>query len=468
MKLLDLIKENQALTFNDLKQNRVFQFDEMLYKVPDLPEYKFLIFHYSNNSIESLMAFFSYWSYENTVITLLSDSISLELKKNLEELYNPLYISDQTREIIPDYGDVSKNLPFKLFKSLTAKECSIAAEIKLLLSTSGTTGSPKLVKLSEQNVVENALSIIDYLPIKPTDRTPLNLPIHYSYGLSVLTSNAIAGGIIYTSVDDILKQSFWETFQKLEFTSIAGVPFVYEMLARIGFLNKELACLRYFTQAGGRLNEDLIEKFYYFSVKNESKFYVMYGQTEATARMSYLPPDQIVEKSGSIGRPIKNGTFIIDPETNELCYKGPNVFGGYCETHFDLNTYVQPEWLKTGDLGRIDKDGFIYITGRLKRFAKIAGYRVNLDELENLLKGHFHLTNLACINFLDKKILLFITNDRANDTELLLEYIRDQFGIHHTLIKVEIIDEIPYTLNGKVNYQQLQSNAVEPNVNRIG
>lgn len=455
MKLLDLIYANQSLSFFDLKEDKEFVINELIEKIPVQSTDRFLVFIYADNSIATVAALFSYWNVEQAAIALFSETLDESLKTSLEQQYQPMFIVDKTRQGINAYKVVERKSLFQLFASTKEISYPIDREIKLLLSTSGTTGSPKLVKLSEKNVVENALSIIDYLPIESTDQTPLNLPIHYSYGFSVLTTNAIKGGRIFTSVDDLLKRSYWDTFKHHKFTSIAGVPFVYEMLNRLGFYKYELPSLRYFTQAGGRLNPDLIDKFYQYSTESNSRFFVMYGQTEATARMSYLLPADQVLKRGSVGKPVKNGTFMLDEHTGELLYSGPNVFGGYAVNKDDLASYEQPLWLRTGDVAKMDSDGYYFIVGRMKRFAKIAGNRVNLDELESHLKPELKSTDLACLNIDDKKIAVFLKNNADIVTDNLVEFLRDKFAIHHSLVQIVFIDELPLTANGKVDLQYL-------------
>lgn len=455
MKLLDLIYANRSLSFFDLKEEKEFTINELIEEIPVKSTNRFLVFIYTDNSIASIAALFSYWNIEQAAIALFSEALAESLKTSLEQQYQPMFIVDKTRQYINDYQAIDRYSLFQSFVSTKEINHPIDDQIKLLLSTSGTTGSPKLVKLSEKNVVENALSIIDYLPIENTDQTPLNLPIHYSYGFSVLTTNAIKGGRIFTSVDDLLKRTYWDTFKHYKFTSIAGVPFVYEMLNRLGFYKYELPSLRYFTQAGGRLNPDLIDKFYQYSLANNSRFWVMYGQTEATARISFLPPADQEMKRGSIGKPVKNGTFMLDEHTGELLYSGPNVFGGYAESKDDLANYEQPLWLRTGDVAKMDNDGYYFIIGRLKRFAKIAGNRVNLDELEAHLKQDLKNAELACLNIDDKKVAVFLKNNIEAVTENLIEFLRDKFAIHHSLIQIVYIDELPLTANGKVDLQYL-------------
>jgi long-chain acyl-CoA synthetase len=449
MKLTETVRQNISLRFIDDQNGNEFTFDQL----PQLSfqaDSKKLVFLYLDNSLNSISVF---WSLIGTkhCAALLSPTLNSHFKDELETLYQPAFIYDPTRAEIKGYG-VSEENGLLFFTSEKQSWVEIYPDIKLLLSTSGTTGSPKFVKLSENNLLQNALSITDYLPIKPDDVTPLNLSIFYSYGLSILTSNCIKGGKIVCSNDDVLKKSFWEKFTQYGYTSIAGVPFVYEMLDRIGFTKKAYPSLRYFTQAGGKLQDNLVKKLSDYATINSIRFYVMYGQTEATARMSYLPPESLQDKIGSIGIPIKNGKFSIDPENEELCYSGPNVYGGYVTKPQDLSIYQQPAKLNTGDMARVDGDGFYYITGRLKRFVKLFGNRINLDEVEALVSKHLQVT-AKCVGLNDKKLLVFLNSDaKSKETA---EFIAMELKLHPTVIQVIVLQEMPLTANGKIDYNQL-------------
>lgn len=426
-----------------------------VYTIKDLPSLtldgeRSLVFAYLDNSVASIAALWSAMRSRHA-IALLAPELNPHFKDELEQLYKPLFVIDQKRTVIDGYSLQQEN-GLLYFKKEEVAPISIHPEVKLLISTSGTTGSPKFVKLSEQNLIANALSICDYLPIQREDVTPLNLPIYYSYGLSVLTSNSIKGGKIICSNDDLLKKDFWEKFARYGYTSFAGVPFVYEMLDRIGFTNKDYPSLRYFTQAGGKLHDPLVKKFASYAIARGIRFYVMYGQTEATARMSYLPPERTLEKVGSIGKPIKDGKFIIDEETSELCYKGPNVFGGYVTGPSELATYERTGLLRTGDMAR-EEDGFYYITGRLKRMAKIFGNRVNLDEVESLLAKELQVQG-RCVGYQDKQLLIFVTDGQL-DLRKLAQDVSAALTLHITAIRPVKVDEIPLTVNGKVNYTAL-------------
>lgn len=323
----------------------------------------------------------------------------------------------------------------------------------MLLSTSGTTGSPKLVKLSEINLLANAESISSFLPILKTDRVPLNLPVHYSYGLSVLTSNAMVGATVYSGSLDIVSKDFWDNFLTYQYTSLAGVPYVYEILDRIGFTKMNLDSLRYFTQAGGKLRDELVQKFGIYAKQHGKLFYVMYGQTEATARMSYLQPEDLLDHIGSIGKPISGGRFKLHPDTSELLYEGPNVFGGYCDSLEDLATFEILGTLNTGDLANVDDKGFYYITGRSKRIVKVYGNRINLDELESALSKHFK-DLFYCVGWQDKFILIFSTNPNTDKREIVF-WLSQEYKLHTSLFKVKSITSIPQTANGKVDFNSL-------------
>ncbi len=406
-----------------------------------------LAFLYVDNSIHSLHHFFR-WYQSGAALALLPKSLSKTQKNTLEDSYSPVIIYDESRLEIN--GWQQQDSYFLQKENATA----VHPAIKILVSTSGSTGSPKLVKLSEENLLANARSILQYLPINEKDTAPLNLPVYYSYGLSVLTTHALAGATVVCGLPDMVQKAFWEAWEYYEFTSLAGVPFTYEILNRLGVFTKHFPTLKYFTQAGGRLQNELVKKAAMYAQKNNSTFFIMYGQTEATARMAYLPPNQALYKSGSIGMAIPGGQFKIDNATAELLYTGPNVFGGYAETAADLLTYEQIQPLHTGDLARMDEDGYLYITGRSKRFIKLYGNRMSLDEIETLLH-HFALQQVACTGIRDKFLLISFTEPA--DRNAIAVYLFSQLGIHPTAIKWNPLPALPLTANGKWDYPKIAS-----------
>lgn len=449
MNLIEKIRANTSFQILDEASGLRYSYDD-LPNISWVNESRALVFCYLDNSFRSI-SFLLKALEGNHVLVLLSLTLPANLKELLEQNYAPNYIFDTTRPKIAGYKEVEA----ALYNKMIDKHHDLHAELKVLLSTSGTTGSPKLVKLSDINLLSNAEAIAHYLPISNIDTVPLNLPVHYSYGLSVLTSNAISGAKVCVGSLDVMSKGFWENFQKYQYVTLAGVPYVYEMLDRIGFTKMQLPSLRYFTQAGGRLRDDLVSKYADFAKEHGKLFYVMYGQTEATARMSYLHPDDLLSHIGSIGKPIPGGRFELNEETSELHYEGSNVYGGYAECVEDLRTFKSPALLSTGDLARVDEQGFYYITGRSKRFVKIFGNRINLDELEAALSKRFGAF-YPCLGWQDKAVLVYSTNANEEPSKIV-SWLNGEYKLHPTSFKLRTIDAIPLTANGKPDYKLLLS-----------
>ena len=454
MSLYGLIARNQHLRYLDAVTGESYTLPDLMKDVWDITDRPALAFLYLDNSIASVKMLLQCLNSRLT-LALLSPKLHIDYKQHLEEVYAPYYIYDVTRTAIPGW-DLQDNM---LFCAKQGIRNVIHPDIKLLLSTSGTTGSPKFVKLSQDNLVQNALSILDYLPVNNKDVTPLNLPLFYSYGLSVFTTNSIAGGQIVCGNRDVVQKEFWEDMERYGYTSVAGVPYVYEMLHRIGFNRKEYPSLRYMTQAGGKLNGTLIQSFGEYLTDRNKQFFVMYGQTEATARMAYMPPQDLLTKNGAIGMPIKGGQFTLAPDTNELLYSGPNVFGGYATSAVDLATFERLPVLHTGDVARCDEDGYYYITGRLKRFVKLFGTRINLDEVETILKQEMQGETFACIGVEDKHLLVLHRQAGLEDN-YIRSLLAKKLGLHPTAFKVQKIEVFPLTPNGKLDYTAMQQTTI--------
>jgi acyl-CoA synthetase (AMP-forming)/AMP-acid ligase II len=343
------------------------------------------------------------------------------------------------------------------------RPAGINPNLTLLLSTSGSTGSPKMVRLTGDNVDANASSIAEYLRLDAEERPITALPMHYSFGLSIINSHLRVGATLLMTGDSIITRGFWDFFTTQRATSFSGVPYTYEILRRIKFFDKELPSLQTLTQAGGKLTPVFAQEFAEFAQKREIDFYIMYGQTEATARISYLPPREAVRKYKSIGIAIPHGTLsviaddgkVIDrPEVDgELVYRGPNVMMGYAEGEADLSRGDELHGeLRTGDLAHFDADGYFYITGRLKRFIKIYGNRVNLDEIEHWLKS---LSYIAVCGGRDD-LLCVATTDRGKSAEIAGR-ITSTYGFHHSVIRVIEVGEILKNSSGKIQYDKMFS-----------
>jgi acyl-CoA synthetase (AMP-forming)/AMP-acid ligase II len=329
---------------------------------------------------------------------------------------------------------------------------AIHPDLAVLLSTSGSTGSPKAVRLSYANLQANARSIAEYLELKPGDRAITTLPFSYSYGLSVINSHLLAGASVVLTDAGLTSREFWTQFQTHTVTSFAGVPFTYQMLQRLNPEKLPLDSLDTLTQAGGKLTPALTEYFCGLAKRRGWRFFVMYGQTEATARISYVPPRALARKIGSIGIPIPGGSMSIAAD-GELVFAGPNVMMGYADSKDDLAKGDELHGiLHTGDLASQDADGYFFLKGRLKRFVKVHGNRVALDALESALEDAIHAPVAVTGN--DEKIaihtLMHVSEDAVRQT------IRDLFGFHGSTYTITLMAELPMTASGKKDYGRLQ------------
>jgi acyl-CoA synthetase (AMP-forming)/AMP-acid ligase II len=278
-------------------------------------------------------------------------------------------------------------------------------ELALLLTTSGSTGSPKLVRLSHDNLDSNAAAIAESLGVRRTDRAITSLPLHYCYGLSVVHSHLSAGAAVVLTDLSVVDPCFWTLFDEVGATTLAGVPHSFDLLDRSGFAEQAHPSLRVVTQAGGRLAPDTVQRYAALGRERGWDLFVMYGQTEATARMAVLPPDLLEARPETVGRPVPGGSFRLDPLSEidcglgELVYSGPNVMLGYAESVLDLSRGREVHELRTGDLARLGPDGLVEIVGRRSRFAKVVGLRIDLDQVERDLLASGHQTH--CVDLGD-------------------------------------------------------------------
>lgn len=332
-------------------------------------------------------------------------------------------------------------------------------DLAMLASTSGSTGSPKLVRLSRDNLLSNAVAIGDYLNLGTVDRAITTLPLHYCYGLSVVNSHLVAGASVVLSERSVADEDFWNEFVRTGATSFAGVPYTFELLEASGFADQDLGALRYITQAGGRLDPDRVRHFARLGLERGFDFVVMYGQTEATARMAYLPPQLAEQCAGAIGIPIPGGRFTIDAPAGEavgeLVYEGPNVMMGYAEHPADFELGPTTSELRTGDLARRRDDGLFEIVGRSNRFAKIFGLRIDLDRVERLLADEG--MQARAVNH-DECLTLFVLAERL--VAPVRRRVAELTGLPERVIRCHAIAEFPRTSSGKPDSAALLRHAV--------
>lgn len=329
-------------------------------------------------------------------------------------------------------------------------------DLAILLSTSGTTGDPKLVRLSKNNISSNARSISEYLGIQESDVAATTLPLFYSYGLSVLNSYLQSGATVFVTELAVSEGLFWDQSRSIGVTSLAMVPHQFGVLQSAGFDGSELPTLRYITQAGGRLDKSLVEKFHRFGEKNRWDFYIMYGQTEASPRIAYVPPDKLPDASDTIGIAVPGGKLTVLDDVGEsdiagakgeLIYRGPNVMMGYATEENHLSEAATTDKLMTGDIAEVTSDGLFRIIGRAKRFIKILGKRISLDQVESFL-AESGVKCVAAGN--DSKLVLLVS---SGDLSYAKNQVCFKFSLPVRGVIVEPIDSIPLLPSGKIDYR---------------
>jgi acyl-CoA synthetase (AMP-forming)/AMP-acid ligase II len=303
-----------------------------------------------------------------------------------------------------------------------------------LLTTSGSTGSPKLVRLTLANVLANAHSIVSYLDIQPGERSIQSLPMQYSYGLSLINSHLVAGATVVLTRHSFLRPEFWAAFDHTACTSFAGVPYIYETLYRLRFDPRRHVSLRTMTQAGGALRHDIIQSFYERTRAAGSRFFVMYGQTEATARISYVPCECLGKKIGSVGIAIPHGYLALAPledsQLQELLYSGPNVMMGYADSVADLSAGdALGGTLHTGDLARQDVE----------------------HHLETRYPIH------AAVLDREGQLLVYAAALEQVDWKDITHYLVQWLSVPPKSVTVVTMAELPLTVSGKKDYKALVS-----------
>lgn len=412
-----------------------------------MSEGKQLLLIETRNEIECIIGYLAALRRGDAVM-LMDAELDGEMKRRLIESYQPDLLWKRDVE------------GYRLEKRHKA-EGNLHEALALLLSTSGSTGSPKCVRLTAKNVASNADAIAEYLALTKDEVAVTLLPLHYSFGLSILNSHLSVGAAVVVQDKGVVDREFWHTVAEQKVTSLSGVPFIYETLLKLRFDRMKLPHLRSLTQAGGRLAPGIVEQYASYCEKTGRRFYVMYGQTEATARISRLLPEKAYRKPTSIGGPIPGGAMMLRDDNGrtidtpgqegELVYSGPNVMMGYAHGREDLHRGDELNGtLYTGDVARFDEEGDFYIVGRMKRFVKLFGRRFSLDETESYLQTMG--IKAACGGTDDH---LAIAIEGVCDTEKLRDHLSSRFRVNRTAIYIETLPELPRNPNGKIDYGTL-------------
>jgi len=422
-----------------------------------LPAEKQLIALLCTNSTHCLAGYLAALKGKHPVL-LLDGRAKPELVFPLLQTYQPNYVwkPEHWGKSDTPLGHHYSLMPF------FEESHNLHPDLAVLLTTSGSTGSPKLVRLSFDNIQENAESIAEYLDLTNEERPITTLPMFYSYGLSVINSHLHRGGCILMTDKSIMTKEFWQFANDWEATSFAGVPYTYDMVKRMDLLKFLPKSVHTLTQAGGKLSEENVVWLGNFAKETERRFFVMYGQTEATARMTYLPADLTLAHPSSIGIPIPRGKMSLLDEfgneiktpniVGELIYQGPNVMMGYAENIEDLAKPDELEGvLETGDMGYFNSDGLFFIAGRKKRFIKLFGTRVGLDEVEQTLLAQ----GLQCaVSGKDNLLVIAYLNTDKLESDVRKE-IAKQFNFAISAIQVFRVESFALSAAGKPLYAEI-------------
>lgn len=395
---------------------------------------------------------------------MVSAALPEDMRRQIMNTYRPGQVF-APRALMGDYSHMRELRTVDNYVLLTtsyAEPYPVNPALGQMLTTSGSTGSVKFVRQSWDNIRCNARIIADHLGMTAAERTITALPMHYTYGLSIICASLTVGAEMIVTGMGVMDEEFWDLFENEHVTAFHSVSNTYDMLCRMDIFSEDFPDLRLMTQAGSKLDRELHRVLAQYARDTGKRFMAMYGQSEATAAISYLPAEKALDKIGSVGVAVPGGEIkLIDADGNpvegahvpgELIYRGKNVALGYATHGEDL--IRGDDWhgeLNTGDVAERDEDGFLYITGRLKRFIKMAGHRISLDEIDERVMDDIHI---RCVSSgLDDHLVIFVLSDE--DKEAVRSYVRQKISVVRPSFHVVTIEAFPTNEAGKILYGAL-------------
>lgn len=424
-----------------------------------------LVFIFASNDVPTVLGLFAAW-WARMPVALLDPNLAAEQVEKLIGAYRPdVVLGRDFAEGNPLYRTVSIQHTLGVSSVALARAPRnepINPDLGLLLSTSGSTGSPKFVRLARSAVVANARQIATALSIGPDDVGIGHLPVHYSYGLSVLTSHLCAGASVSLTKAQVTDPRLWKRIAEDHGTHFPGVPFHYTVLDRLGIKRMVPASVLAFTQAGGNLDLATRQRCHQAISERGGRFYVMYGQTEAGPRITTLQSEDFPSHSATVGQALEGGSLSIVDDNGvphppnvdgNVIYQGPNVMMGYAteREHLALADTLDGR-LETGDRGVLSEYGFLTLTGRTQRFAKIAGLRIALDEIEAAVGSSGSVAAVAP----NDKIILYVDKSVVGDVQANVVQLAQRLRLPSTVFVTRTVDAIPLKPSGKVDYLKLE------------
>ena len=426
-----------------------------------LPERE-LVFCLCENRVGALAGFLALYDCKD-VCLLLSAHIDKVLLDVLHETYCPSYYW-MPEAMAGSYGyEVVYGFKGYSLCKTGNKAPEMHLDLSMLMTTSGTTGSPKLVRHKYGNIESNAKNVAKVFGWTSEERGIIDLPMQYTMGLNVINSHLYAGATVLLIEANLMSPKYWNFIKDQKGTNFTGVPFSYEILNRLRFVKMDLPYLTTLAEGGGKLSDSLFATFASYAEEKGKRFFATFGTTETSARLAYLPPECATAHIGSIGKAIpegklvlvdENGQEIIDANVEgELRYEGPNVTMGYGACVEDLKKGDEFCGIyETGDIAKKDADGYFYIVGRKKRFLKLFGLRVSLDQSEKIISENFGGIECACTGD-DNQMLIYITREGLKDE--VNKLISEKTNLMAKSFDVRVIESIPRFESGKINYKAL-------------
>ena len=408
-------------------------------------------------------------SLNDNEIKYIIDSLNIKMiftEDKFSEKINALICDDV--EIFTQHSEC--NFTF-LNENNNCEDIILEEDVAVILFTSGSTGTPKGVMLTHNNLISNTTSIIDYLKLTKGDRVEMVLPFYYCYGTSILHTHFRVGGSIVINNRFMFPQTVLEDINKYNCTGFSGVPSNYQILLRMTDIkHTKLPSLRYITQAGGKLSEIFIKEL--IDTLKGVDIFIMYGQTEATARLSYLPPHLISKKMNSIGKGISGTELVVlnsegmpvkTGEIGEIAARGGNVMKGYFNDIEETQKVIKQGYLYTGDLAKVDDEGYIYIVSREKNIIKSGGNRISPKEIEDVILQIPCVVECAVIGVYDdilgeavKGFVVLLEGEFSVDTKYIIDFCKKQLPSYKTPRYIEFLKDLPKNSSGKVLTKKLK------------
>jgi len=493
------VHHDRSISFRELYEassrlaNRLRQLD-----LPDGSRVAILF----ENSIEYVMAFFG--AFDSGLITvpldtsLAPESLNFILKdsgarvlivqgKYKRHLDTIIGGNDALQLLISDKPlQPSDGTPVTLLKDILAGESDPADpaartvsavagesphELAAVFYTSGSTGTPKGVMLSHRNLVSNTLATVEYLRLQAGDSVMTILPFYYIYGNSLLLTHVACGGTVVIDNRFMYPEVVLDEMEKQRVTGFSGVPSTFMILLNnTSFTKRQFPRLRYFTQAGGGMAPEVVRRL--IDAFPTKEIWIMYGQTEAAPRVTYCPPEKLLEKLGTIGIPVPGVQVkIVDEQFRELppdqpgeiAVGGPNVMLGYWNQPEDTREVLRNGWLITGDLARKDKDGYIFVVGRKREIIKASGHRVSAKEIEDRILENEKVAEAAVFGVPDEvfgeaiRAAVVLKPGQRADAREIQSWCQKRLAAFKVPKAVTFLESLPKYQSGKVNKLELKN-----------